>query len=1518
MEATPLPDHSALRFSCELLQEMLVAENIANEVIAVIEAAGPEAGLHFLQPLVGPSASYAANSDDKVAPWRLHDPWWRRVWVFVADLIPVAVTQLFLPWLLKIDLLDGSNLNVVHEMAQCLRRLHSVGSNAEIIAEYQLVVTHRLSVCRPTALLQDALLHPSEVLRAMALAEIEAFGMDKGLFAEALLQRIALYAQDAEACAWYSVAAALETLGRLGCRRREVIDKLASYWLRDPEAIESPVLRNAALEALRALGVTTYKSLRKAVKDEFSGEFSRKQALFTMEFLGTFDDGTMQLLCDDVQLGRKDNTIFVVLMQGLCNFLANNNCTGADLQSVPNWVRAYPTVVEVLIHQPYCVENPQIRNWVEDVSINYPDRDIRSVFVGLRIELQELDEAKDGESVAEEDLSKDHEQRGTGHIPQDLFLPVGSQKPAQRRRALTPAQKILWYVGKLDTLEEQVDYLLDFLKNDSGGKIDGESVAPVADWCAVHSIKLEPHPRLIVRLVNGFTLLAKEVSVRLKKESLTEGLTSMCEQLVKALYSLNRFQVALARQWRVLEPFLISCCLGHPMALPIGLRNARQKAQSLLAAIALHETEVMRRMISMIDRPGQPHWIENLPSRSRSKSQDLSVSKTTSTDQSPRAGLLADASLEDSNQERKKLMPIRRNMAEAFSLQKELWEALQSATLMLSNGTSMNKITEAPEDIRPWLFTPCARGIREVKLQDPHMEIHIPESIDQGVAGEMPSAEVVYLRKESKLGRRHHLTVEESGLSASARLLHLAERRDVQSARALFKECPLVDVNAHGYIYDGGCAMAIAAQNNDLDFCRLLVEMKAEVSSPSPYGITALHIAAQYGHLEIVELLLDNHADPNDIPRGAESPLTLAAERCLAKVASVLILAGADLSAKSVSGATALSQACLHGFTEVIKVLLDAKADVDNTTAPEHSPLLNAARLGHNSSALLVLERGPKVNVKDPKNSNYTALHFAAKSANLELVRALLDAKAECDLTCWGPMDAPWTPLHLAVQSGSDLVVQRLLASDEGQNVLNVRSANGLHPVNVAIEKGLYHIEAGLRRHGGRKSLNIDLTVAAAAGEIGALKEAVDEGESHLLIEMSPGGDTPLTAALSKKHWDTANWVMEHISKEAVVQTRDQKGRSPLHIACSFKGTFAIVSELVLEYRCDVNGTSTMGETPLDFAMRRGDKETINFLAKHGGRKNLLACIAEGDTFSVRLWMDDDDGSAPLSSNIMHFFLEYDTDKFDVIGPMIEVLHENKANPNALNEQNETPLDALIRIHKSYQDKGGFAAMQLQEHLAEAERRLRKIGGLRNPKSATVRDEFRDAINNFDNVRIEQMIEEGASVNEWLREQTYEFLTMPLSWAIQAGSLPIAKVLLEHGALINGVDASGATALHHAAENGDFQACQWLCESSANLQAQDTEGLTPLDWARRADNNHIISFLSVLLEKDQKPGRDNSAAVEQPASILSTAPNQATTVSPKANAGRKVNIAEEQGSGSEEESDNEDEASSDEEDPLFP
>uniref|UniRef100_A0A8C1BSP8 Ankyrin repeat domain 28b n=1 Tax=Cyprinus carpio carpio TaxID=630221 RepID=A0A8C1BSP8_CYPCA len=145
--------------------------------------------------------------------------------------------------------------------------------------------------------------------------------------------------------------------------------------------------------------------------------------------------------------------------------------------------------------------------------------------------------------------------------------------------------------------------------------------------------------------------------------------------------------------------------------------------------------------------------------------------------------------------------------------------------------------------------------------------------------------------------------------------------------------------------------------------------------SPLHCAVTPLHAAAFTDHVECLQLLLGQNAQVNCVDAGGKTPLMMAAE---------------------------------NGQTNAVEVLVSsAKADLTLQDANKNTALHLACSKGHETSALLILE---KITDRNLINSTNAALQ---------------------------------TPLHVAARNGLTVVVQELLA--KGASVLAV-DENGYTP----------------------------------------------------------------------------------------------------------------------------------------------------------------------------------------------------------------------------------------------------------------------------------------------------------------------------------------------------------------------------------------------------------------------------------------------------------------------------------------
>lgn len=137
--------------------------------------------------------------------------------------------------------------------------------------------------------------------------------------------------------------------------------------------------------------------------------------------------------------------------------------------------------------------------------------------------------------------------------------------------------------------------------------------------------------------------------------------------------------------------------------------------------------------------------------------------------------------------------------------------------------------------------------------------------------------------------------------------------------------------------------------------------------------------------------------------------------------ARTLVTRGADVNTLSDVGGTPLSEAASLGYVDLVKYLLSvgARLKVDG----QHEPTIHqAVRSGKPEMVKLILEAGAEVN--EIASLDETPLHLAAEEdANAEIVRILVAAGA--DLQAMRIFDE--TPLAVAQRTGAAKVAQELI-----------------------------------------------------------------------------------------------------------------------------------------------------------------------------------------------------------------------------------------------------------------------------------------------------------------------------------------------------------------------------------------------------------------------------------------------------------------------------------------------------------
>jgi ankyrin repeat protein len=218
-----------------------------------------------------------------------------------------------------------------------------------------------------------------------------------------------------------------------------------------------------------------------------------------------------------------------------------------------------------------------------------------------------------------------------------------------------------------------------------------------------------------------------------------------------------------------------------------------------------------------------------------------------------------------------------------------------------------------------------------------------------------------------------------------------------------------------------------------------------------------------------------------------------------------LLGGGADVNkARPGDGRTPLNIAARGGYVEVVRVLLDAGADMEKTDCVGYTPLYSASfpsnkdedhTAEHAEVVSMLLDRGANFYVGPPKGETFTLLHMSASLGRADLLVMFLDAGADVNYAT--DDDDGLTPLFVAASLGQPSTLQLLL--DRGADVNKVDKKAGCTPLYKAAEHG--HLE-----------------VARLLIESGACVN----------IARREGGSTPLAAACQGGHWKLVCLLLDH------------------------------------------------------------------------------------------------------------------------------------------------------------------------------------------------------------------------------------------------------------------------------------------------------------------------------------------------------------------------------------------------------
>ncbi|OQR87449.1 hypothetical protein THRCLA_10456 [Thraustotheca clavata] len=674
----------------------------------------------------------------------------------------------------------------------------------------------------------------------------------------------------------------------------------------------------------------------------------------------------------------------------------------------------------------------------------------------------------------------------------------------------------------------------------------------------------------------------------------------------------------------------------------------------------------------------------------------------------------------------------------------------------------------------------------------------------------------------------------------------------------------------------------------NVNIISMLLNATTEVNQIIDGQNTLLQAASCKGLQHVVLTLLRANADANKVGLSAE-------RHVLEQSPTTLVSSSKQQLANNVfvdpNGETLLHKAVTEGQTEIVRLLVREKANVNAPNKYGTTPLMAAS----NPTIFEILYMADQGMIKISQKSEYTLI---ASQTNLDVKTLEKNASELCPCIY---ANASQTQLSEPCAYTCQKTLCSICYQTSNCNVKHLHLSGLTKISELAVScparikrSSILHVYA---RNGFK---NLSLIALRLNADVNA--------ESEVNEKLPEDGSTPLSVACESGHYGIASSLLQY---NAIVDTNDNEGATPLFKA-AFKGFDKIVA-LLLRVHADVDkanevkkidvGADKIGQTPLYVAAQNGHVRVISQLLGAGAQINkqtmngytALMIAAKNGHYSAteKLVKEKADINHTNTDGLTSLFLAVKGQHIKIV----QILINANADVNRANKDGNTPLilaaqngyvDCVTALLQANADKNipnrlgntpvivakekciidilnNYKGGTLLQHacgtnyhnmvlaLLQANADPNKVGSVRREKAATLdscitrkqpnclldkETPLFAAVSNNHATTVSILIQANANITIANKNGA-----TPLIVASENGYYRIASSLIQYNADVNTTDKSGGTPMFISAWNGFDKIVALLLRANGDVNHANYSGQTPLYIAAQYGHIKVVSLL---------------------------------------------------------------------------